>query len=76
VYACTYPSDTSFSQLAETAQRVFARGGTVHFAEDKPNTPDNIFENKGEIYQRLGYEPQVSLERGIAQLKAQREDNK
>lgn len=72
-YACMYPTDVTFSEIARTAQRVFAKGGTVTFLEDKPDIPDNIFSKDLTIYDTIGYAPQMTLEAGIQRIKTLRE---
>lgn len=73
-YVCSYPSDVTYSELAQLAQGVFKKGGAIRFQEDKPDIPDNVFDNSGDIYHQIDYLPQISLETGIASIKAFREE--
>jgi nucleoside-diphosphate-sugar epimerase len=69
MYACAYPSDISYSQIAQAAQKIFGKGGKVVFLKDKPNIPDNIFMKDLSLYEKLEYYPQISIEAGIKRIK-------
>jgi nucleoside-diphosphate-sugar epimerase len=73
VYACTHPDDVTYSQIAQIAQKIFNRGGTVSFLDDKPDIPDDSFEADSIIYDKINYWPVISMEDGIRRIKAYRE---
>jgi nucleoside-diphosphate-sugar epimerase len=72
-YPCLYPTNVRFSQIAQTAQNVFKRGGKIHFVRDKPSIPDNVFDMDLTIYEKADYQPQVTLQAGITSIRAYRE---
>lgn len=73
-YACQYPSDVRFSEIAETAQAVFGKGGTTTFLKDKPPTPDNIFAKDADFYEKIAFRPQISLQDGFRGIQLYREE--
>jgi nucleoside-diphosphate-sugar epimerase len=70
IFPCLNPTDVTYSQLAKSAQNVFQKGGIVTFLEDKPDTPDNVFDMDMSIYEKTGYDAQVSIEAGLQRIKA------
>ena len=72
-YACMYPSDVSFSQVAQAAQKTFGAHGSVIFLKNRPAIEDSVFPKDLEIYQKLNYQPQISVDSGIARIKDYRE---
>lgn len=72
-YPCLYPEDTSFREIAATAQSVFARDGSIVFLENKPDIPDNTFDMDLSVYDLIDYRPKVSLEAGIRSIKTKYE---
>lgn len=73
VYPCLYPQNVAYSEIAETAQKVFAQGGRIVFLEDKPDTPDNIFPIDTSLYEQLDYWPQITLEACLRDIKLNQE---
>jgi nucleoside-diphosphate-sugar epimerase len=67
-YSCTYPSDYAYSQIAKAAQAAFSSNGSVLFLKDKPDIPDNIFENDDSLYRKIDFYPQVSIEEGMRRI--------
>lgn len=67
-YPCLYPENVSFATLAKTAQSVFGKGGEIVFLEDKPDTPDNVFDMDLSVYEKIDYRPRVTLEEGIRNI--------
>jgi len=72
-YSCQYPMDVTFSQIAQTAQRTFGRGGTITFLHDKPDIPDNVFPKDETLYEKTGYRPKISLEVGMQRIERRQE---
>lgn len=73
IFTCMSPTDVSYSSIAKTAQKIFGQGGQVAFLKDRPDIPDNIFEEDLTIYKKLGYSPQISMESGLDRIKKYRE---
>jgi len=74
VYACMYPSNITFSEIAHTAQTVFAKGGKILFVDNQPDIPDNIFDSELTIYEKIEYHPGISINEGLKRIKAYREE--
>jgi nucleoside-diphosphate-sugar epimerase len=72
-YPCLYPDNTTYGDIARTAQNIFAKKGSIVFLDDKPNIPDNVFTMDLSIYEQTGYRAQVSLAAGIRRLQQARE---
>lgn len=73
IYACTNPSDVTYSQIARVAQEVFHAGGETSFLKYKPDIPNNIFPNDTSLYEKINYHPTISIEEGIRRIKEHRE---
>lgn len=74
-FVCTYLTNSTYSEIARSAQRVFGKGGSVSFLEDKPDIPSDVFSLDPSLYRQLDYQPQISIEAGIARIKQYRERN-
>jgi len=72
-YACTYPENTTYRQIALAAQKVFARGGNVNFLEGKPDVPDDMFPLDQSLYEKIAYRPHISMEDGALRMQQHRE---
>jgi nucleoside-diphosphate-sugar epimerase len=72
-YACVYPTNNTYSQIAQAAQKVFGRGGNVVHLQDKPNIPDDTFPLDQSLYTKIDYQPSISIEDGIRRVKQYRE---
>ena len=67
-YACLYPQDISYSQIAQAAFHAFNSKASVHFLKDKADIPDNVFEQDDTLYLKIGFYPQISIEDGMRQI--------
>lgn len=65
VFACTYPKDLSFSEIARAAVDAFGSSSAIRFLLNKPDTADNIFPFDDALYRALGQTPRITIERGI-----------
>jgi nucleoside-diphosphate-sugar epimerase len=74
VYACTYPTNATYSQIAHAAQRVFGQEGQVSFAKDKPDIPSDTFSLDQSVYEKIDYQPRISIETGMERIKHYREE--
>ena len=61
-YTCQYPSDVTYTQIAKAACAAFGADNVVHFREDEPNIPDNVFEMNDALYRAIDWAPLVSIE--------------
>ena len=67
-YACQYPSDVTYAQIARAAYVAFGANNVVHFREDQPDIPDNVFELDDTLYREIEWAPQVSIADGMKKL--------
>lgn len=68
LYPCTFPRDVALSEVAAAAQKAFGQGGKVVFLPEKPDIPDNVFGTGTELYDRLGFRPEVDVWEGMRRL--------
>ncbi len=68
VYSCNYPSDIKLSEIAAAATAAFKSNQETVFLHNKPNIPDNIFSNKSELYDKIGFYPQIDIKLGMKKL--------
>ncbi|SFL45275.1 NAD-dependent epimerase/dehydratase family protein [Pelosinus propionicus] len=68
IYSCNYPKDVTLSEIAKTAQLSFNNGGDIVFLHDKPNIPDNIFDNQIELYEKIDFYPQIDIATGMERI--------
>lgn len=69
VYACTHPSDTTYSQIATIAQKLFNNGGSIIYLKDKPDVPSDIIIHNPLLYEKIKYRPAISMEAGVERIK-------
>jgi UDP-glucose 4-epimerase len=67
-YASVHPVDRTYSQIADAAFAAFGVTGRVHFLTDKPDIPDNVFEQDDSLYRRIAFYPRISIEEGMKQI--------
>jgi nucleoside-diphosphate-sugar epimerase len=67
-YACAYPSDITYSEVARAAFAAFGAGGTVRFLQDKPDIPDNVFTPDDALYARIQLYPRINMAEGMRQM--------
>lgn len=73
VYACSFPRNVTYGEVANTAQKIFGKGGEVRFLSDKPDMNDNVVPVDTSLYDILNYYPQISMKEGIVRIKESRE---
>lgn len=73
VFNCPAPKSTRLSEIAKTAYQVFNQHGTMRFAENEQNIFDLPVVSDNGLYERIGFEPGVSLAQGIEKIKYVRE---
>ena len=57
------PADVTFSEIAKAAIAAFNSKSSVYFLKDKADISNNIFEKDDLLYQKIGFYPQVTIER-------------
>ena len=72
-FNCPSPNSVRLSEIAQTAYRIFNQGGDIHFLADKPNIVDLPEVCGSDLYQKIGFKPQISLAEGIQMIKDVRE---
>lgn len=68
IYSCQYIMNLTYSQIAKAALLAFNSKGNVHFLNDKPNIPDNVFVIDDSLYKKIGFYPQISIEEGMKKI--------
>lgn len=68
LFPCTFPRDVTLSEVAAAAQQAFGQGGKVVFLPGKPDIPDNVFGNGTELYDQMGFRPEVDVWEGMRRL--------
>jgi len=66
VYACQYPTDIGYAEIAREAIHSFGSASVVRFRPDKPDTLDNTLPIDGTALERIGFRPQISMAQGMA----------
>lgn len=69
-YACVHPENSTWSQIAKAAISAFNSKALIHFLKDKPDIPDNIFQQDDSLYQKIGFQPQITIEDGMKKIMA------
>lgn len=67
-YASMHPENLSYSQIAKAAFSAFNSKGRVLFNKEKPDIPDNIFEEDNSLYEKINYYPQISIDEGMRRI--------
>ena len=65
VYACQYPADIGYAEIAREAIRSFGSASVVRFRPDKPDILDNTLPIDGTALERIGFRPQISMAQGM-----------
>lgn len=74
VYSVNYPQNYKLSEIAQAAQKAFNNGGAIVFLKDKSDIPDNIFDNNTELFEKIGFYPQIDIEAGMKKIADYRKD--
>lgn len=67
-YSCAYNEEVTYSQIAKAAYAAFGSDGKVIFLKDKPDIPDSTYDKTDELYKRIGFYPQISIDEGMKQI--------
>ncbi|MHA7653884.1 NAD-dependent epimerase/dehydratase family protein [Mycobacterium sp. ML4] len=71
IYACANPANTTYSQIAESAQRVFGRGGRIIKLTEKPEPASDATTQDMPLYDIIDFRPGITLEVGIERIRQQ-----
>lgn len=67
-YSCAYPNDTTYCKIARAAYAAFNAGGKVMFLKEKPDIPDSIYDKSDQLYKKISFYPQISINEGMMKL--------
>lgn len=67
-FSCMFPKDVAYSQIAKAAIAAFRSKSDIHFLKDKPNVPDNIFNQNDSLYKKIDFYPQITIEEGMQKI--------
>jgi nucleoside-diphosphate-sugar epimerase len=73
VFNCPAPKSVRLSEIANTAYQVFNQHATIHFAENESEICDLPAVSDNGLYEKIGFEPSISLAQGIKKIKYVRE---
>lgn len=76
IYSCNFPKDYKLSKIAKVAQSAFNNGGEIVFLKDKQNIPDNVFDNKTDLYEKINFYPHIDIEIGMKKIAEYRKGGK
>lgn len=68
IYSCNYIKDYRLSEIAKAAQASFNNGGEIVLLKEKSDIPDNIFDNKVDLYEKIGFYPKIDIETGMKKI--------
>jgi nucleoside-diphosphate-sugar epimerase len=71
-YTCAHPSDTTYSQIAEAAQKTFGKGGQIIRLKDKPEPASDTTSHTMPLYDVIDFRPAITMEAGIERIKQHR----
>jgi nucleoside-diphosphate-sugar epimerase len=71
-YACMNNENVSYSEVAAAAIKAFESKSTIKFIKEKPDIPNNIFEQDDSLFRLIDYYPQISISLGMKKEAAYR----
>lgn len=69
IYTCAHPADTTYSQIAEAAQKAFGEGGTIIRREDKTEPASDTTTHDMALYDVIDFRPAITIDAAIARIK-------
>lgn len=75
VYSCVHPDNSTLTQISKAALKVFSSNASILFLKEKPNVPDNIFEQDNVLYKKINFFPRISIEEGIKKIMIHQAEN-
>ncbi len=74
LYNCGHPESPCLSEIAQAAFEAFGKSGDVRFLPEKSDIPDlPPFDCAHELYEQIGFTPQIDVRRGFELMRAHRE---
>lgn len=73
LFNCPASKSVRLTEVAKTAYQVFNQAGTIHFLAEKPNIVDLPDMSGSNLYNKICFEPKISLAEGIKLIKRARE---
>ncbi|MBA6114554.1 MULTISPECIES: NAD-dependent epimerase/dehydratase family protein [Pseudomonas] len=74
VHNCGHPQDPRLSEIAQAAFAAFGTPPDIRFVPEKDDIPDlPPFVCSGELFERIGYAPQIGIGEGFELIKTHRE---
>ncbi len=67
-FDCLFPENTNFQEIAEISMKFFKTPEMLCVKNDKPNISDNIFDYSDDLYNLIGYTPNINIEEGISKI--------
>ncbi|MGJ3441047.1 NAD(P)-dependent oxidoreductase [Pseudomonas sp. Je.1.5.c] len=76
LYNCAHPQDPRLSEIALAAIAAFGQPGDVRFLADKDDIPDlPPFVCSQDLFEQIGYVPQIDIQRGFELMRIHRESD-
>ena len=67
-YTCQYPTDISYSEIANAASMLLNSKSKLNFNTNRPDVPDRIFDRDSELFEKIKFQPRVSMREGLARI--------
>jgi UDP-glucose 4-epimerase len=64
-YACQYPKDHGFGEIARAAVQAFGTASRVDFDPSRPDVVDNVLPIDPTLFDKLGIQPRINLVEGM-----------
>jgi nucleoside-diphosphate-sugar epimerase len=74
IHDCVYPTNETYSRIAQSAQQVFGKGGDIGFIEEKSDIVDDTFPLDTSLYEKIDFQPNISIEDGLRRIKKHMEE--
>jgi nucleoside-diphosphate-sugar epimerase len=75
-YSCTYSENVKITEIANAAIKAFNSSSKVVFLREKADISDNAFDGSSELYQKIGFQPQIDINIGMRKLSEYRKSSK
>lgn len=71
-FNCASLQNVTYSQIAQAAIEAFGSRSAIRFLSEKPDIPDNIFDQDNTLYEKIGFSPKISIEEGMIKIATDR----
>jgi nucleoside-diphosphate-sugar epimerase len=68
-FACTNPIDDTYIKIIHAAQKTFAKNGNIIRLTNEPNAYDDMIIHDTDLYEKINYRPDISIEIGLERIK-------